>query len=401
MIRIDNLTVKPIPDVKSEGICHSRADGNPVPPHTGFILNNINLTIPTGRYFVLLGPTGAGKSVFLETIAGLLKPTAGTIRIDNTDITDVPIHKRRLGMVFQQPCLFTHKNVHDNIAYALGIAGCPRSEIKQRVHNLAEEVSVTKLLQQYPSSLSGGERQRVALARTLIGEPRYLLLDEPLSAIDTHGRAAMRNLLGWIQRHHKLTVLHVTHDFEDAMALADEMAVMNQGAIVETGTPEQLFSRPGTHFAARFLGNGNVLTGEITSDNGQARFVTRHNRFSLPPQNTTGQAYVMIAPENIVLARTLLTSSARNCVRGRIDRITLQPRGVSRVEIDAGDKLTATVLTQTIKDMNVTVGDEIFLAFKSSAVHVIEHYTDNTGRSSRNQTDGFGEGQLGIPTASV
>jgi len=341
-----------------------------------FVLGAIDLHIAEGEYFVLLGPTGAGKSVLLETICGLIKPKRGEIFVNGSEISGAAMHKRGLGVVLQEPCLFSHKRVFDNIAYALRIARMRRREIILRVEAIAEEVGVGRLLRQWPANLSGGERQRVALGRTLAGGAKCLLLDEPLSAIDASGRAAMRQLLKSLQRKHELTVLHVTHDFEEALALADRIGLMNGGRVVEIGDPEALLSRPGTHFAAQFFGQGNVLIGDIVQSNGVSVFVTKHNKYVLPPQRTSGAAYVMIGSEQIVLSRERLTSSARNCIAGRVNNIVPAAGGTARVEVDAGDVLAVTLLKRTVTEMAIKTGEKVFLAFKSSAVHVIDHCSE-------------------------
>lgn len=338
-----------------------------------FVLDQINLEIQPGEYFILLGPTGAGKTVLLETIAGVNRPVQGNIFVGSDDITHLPLHQRGLGMVFQGQCLFDHLSVFDNIAYALRVGRVPRKLIAPRVEEIADELGVEKLLRQYPPSLSGGERQRVALARTLINDPPCLLLDEPLSAIDAAGRVAMQRLLKSLQHKRNLTVLHVTHDFEEALALADRIGVMNDGRLIETGAPEQLFTQPGTHFAAEFLGGDNLFSGEVVSRNDRHVFLTKHNEFSLPPQAITGPAYLFIHPQDIVLSRGPLHSSARNCVEGKVRHVTARPAGTATIEVDAGDVFGVTVLTRTASEMHLKPGDHVYLTFKSSGTHVIAH----------------------------
>ena len=350
-----------------------------------FALSNINLEIPSGKYFVLLGPTGAGKTILLETISGLLTCRSGRITVNDRDVSTLPLHRRPVGIVFQDQCLFSHMRVRDNIAYALRIAGRSRHDINRRVNALADELGITGILKQFPHTLSGGERQQVALARTLIAEPQCLLLDEPLSAVDTVGRSTMRILLKSLQRRHNLTVLHVTHDFEDALALADMMGVMDAGRLIETGLPEQLFTQPRTQFVADFLNCGNLLNGAIVSKNGISEFVTTHNKFALPPQSITGAAYVLIKPEHIVISPEPLTSSARNCIMGRITDISTRHTGICRVEVDAGDLMHVTVLARTAQQMELQKNKQVYLTFKSSAVHVIDH-VNNFTQTSGNHT---------------
>lgn len=338
-----------------------------------FTLGRIDLDIPAGEYFVLLGPTGAGKSVLLETIAGLNRPSRGRIYIDSHDVTCQPLHKRRIGMVFQRPCLFPHLNVYDNIAYPLRVSSDKTETIKSRIEIISKELQVENLLTQAPHTLSGGEQQRVALARTLISEPKCLLLDEPISSIDAAGRDVMRRLLKSIQRKHRLTVLHVTHDFEDALALADRIGLMNQGQLVEVGHCDQLFTRPKTPFAANFLRGGNLFHGRIQSDNDVSVFVTEHNEFILPPQQREGKAYLFLPPQEIVLSRNPLDSSARNSITGTITHIQSQPGGTAGIEVDAGDRFRITVLKRTAEKMQLREKEDIVLTFKSSAVHVLEY----------------------------
>jgi len=200
-----------------------------------------------------------------------------------------------------------------------------------------------------------------------------VLLDEPLCAIDVGGRAVMRNLLRKLQNKYKLTVLHVTHDFEDALVLADRMGVMNQGQLIECGSCQELFNRPGTMFVADFLGSGNLLIGEVIPNNGQCLFVTEHNRFTVGPQKISGRAYMMVRPEHIVLSREPLISSARNSINGKVKNIVPRSAGTAGIEIDTGDLMRATLLAGTIDKMKLNIGDDVYLTFKSSAVHIIEH----------------------------
>jgi len=339
----------------------------------GFTLGRISLEIATGEYFVLLGPTGAGKSVLLSTIVGLNRGATGSIIVSDVDVSTLPVHKRGLGVVFQDQCLFDHMRVYDNIAYALKISGTARRETAQRVEAIAEDVNITSHLAKYPDELSGGQRQRVAIARALIARPKYVLLDEPLCAIDVGGRAVMRNLLRKLQNKYKLTVLHVTHDFVDALVLADRMGVMNQGQLIECGSCQELFNRPGTMFVADFLGSGNLLIGEVIPNNGQCLFVTEHNRFTVGPQKISGRAYMMVRPEHIVLSREPLISSARNSINGKVKNIVPRSAGTASIEIDTGDLMRATLLAGTIDKMKLNIGDDVYLTFKSSAVHIIEH----------------------------
>ena len=217
-----------------------------------------SLTVNAGEFMALLGPSGSGKTTLLRSIGGLDLPEEGTMRFDGQDITLVPARERRIGFVFQAYALFRHMTVAQNIAFGLNIRPFgkrpPRREIKARVDALLERMQLTGLGSRYPNQLSGGQRQRVALARALAIEPRILLLDEPFGALDAKVRKDLRQWLRKLHDDTKLTTIMVTHDQEEALALADRIAVMNLGQIEQVGTPEELKSSPATPFVKEFLG---------------------------------------------------------------------------------------------------------------------------------------------------
>jgi len=194
----------------------------------GFRLCDINLDIAVGEYFIVLGPTGAGKTILLETIAGLHQPRRGHILLDGVDITHTPPERRGIGFVYQDYALFPHLTVSGNIAFGLGLQGMGQSDIEKRVAAISQLLGIEHLLHRLPETLSGGEAQRVALARALVVEPRLLLLDEPLSALDPEAREALQRELGRIHRKLGTTTVHVTHDFEEAVALGDRIAVLRE-----------------------------------------------------------------------------------------------------------------------------------------------------------------------------
>ncbi len=201
----------------------------------------LNVDFEMGRgYCVLLGPTGAGKSVFLEVIAGIIRPDSGEVRLNGVDITSLPPEKRGIGFVPQDYALFPHLNVYKNIAY--GLRKVVKDEKERRVREIAEKLGIAHLLDRKPARLSGGERQRVALARALVIQPKLLLLDEPLSAVDLRTKGVLMDELRFVQREFEVPVLHVTHDLVEAVMLADEVAVMLNGKIVEKGELKKIFS---------------------------------------------------------------------------------------------------------------------------------------------------------------
>ena len=222
-------------------------------------VDNIHLRIPGASYCCLLGPSGCGKSTTLRMIAGHETVTSGDILLDNRNITDLPAAARGTAMMFQSFALFPHLSALDNVAFSLRMKGIDKAQRQDRAQQLLERVAMGALANRKPAELSGGQQQRVALARALITEPRVLLLDEPLSALDPFLRIQMRSELRRWQKELGLTFIHVTHSQEEAMALADMMVVMNQGRIEQVGTPHQIYNYPKSEFTARFMGGHNVI----------------------------------------------------------------------------------------------------------------------------------------------
>jgi putative spermidine/putrescine transport system ATP-binding protein len=222
-------------------------------------VDNINLRIASGSYCCLLGPSGCGKSTTLRMIAGHETVTTGDILLENRNITDLPASARGTAMMFQSFALFPHLTALDNVAFSLKMKGVDKVQRHKQAHDLLERVAMAHLAQRKPGELSGGQQQRVALARALITEPRVLLLDEPLSALDPFLRIQMRAELRRWQKALGLTFIHVTHSQEEAMALADTMVVMDHGVIIQAGSPHEVYNRPANEFVARFMGGHNVL----------------------------------------------------------------------------------------------------------------------------------------------
>ncbi len=228
-------------------------------------VRDIDLTIESGEFMVLLGPSGSGKTTILYMVAGLYKPTSGRIYFDDEDVTDVPPMKRNVGLVFQNYALYPHMKVYDNIAFPLKIRRAPEDIVREKVKEVASMLRIDHLLDRYPWQLSGGQQQRVAIARALVKEPRVLLLDEPLSNLDALLRLHVRSELKKLQKQLGLTTIHVTHDQGEAMALADRIAVINEGRLQQIGPPRKVFDSPYNTFVAGFLGTPpmNLLEGTL------------------------------------------------------------------------------------------------------------------------------------------
>ncbi|WP_072812726.1 sulfate/molybdate ABC transporter ATP-binding protein [Rhodococcus zopfii] len=226
-------------------------------------LDNVDIEIPSGSLTALLGPSGSGKSTLLRSIAGLETLDAGTVHIAGKDVTEVTPQKRDIGFVFQHYAAFKHMTVRENVAFGLKIRKRPKAEIDKKVGELLEIVGLDGFQQRYPAQLSGGQRQRMALARALAVDPQVLLLDEPFGALDAKVRADLRT---WLRRLHDevhVTTVLVTHDQEEALDIADRIAVLNRGRIEQIGTPEDLYDRPDNDFVMSFLGNVSKLNGQL------------------------------------------------------------------------------------------------------------------------------------------
>jgi spermidine/putrescine transport system ATP-binding protein len=226
-------------------------------------VDGISVEIPRGAFFALLGPSGCGKTTTLRMIGGFDEPTEGRIFLGDEDVVGLPPYKRDVNTVFQSYALFPHMTIEDNVAFGLERKGVPKGELKGRVAEMLELVGLSGFAKRKPRQLSGGQQQRVALGRALVNHPRVLLLDEPLGALDLKLRKHMQLELKRIQHEVGITFVHVTHDQEEAMTMADTIAVMNRGRIEQLGPPAELYERPATAFVAGFLGVSNLLSGTI------------------------------------------------------------------------------------------------------------------------------------------
>ncbi|WP_326636824.1 ABC transporter ATP-binding protein [Streptosporangium sp. NBC_01755] len=226
-------------------------------------VRGVTLTIAEGEFFSLLGPSGCGKTTTMRMIAGFEDPSRGNVRLHGQDVTDVPPNKRDVNMVFQSYALFPHMNVWENVAFGLRRKKVAEAEIKRRVGEILEIVDLTGREKRRPREMSGGQQQRVALARALVNNPRALLLDEPLGALDLKLRQAMQIELKRIQREVGITFVYVTHDQSEALTMSDRIAVMNDGMVEQLGTPREIYERPATAFVAGFIGTSNLLNGTV------------------------------------------------------------------------------------------------------------------------------------------
>jgi len=262
-------------------------------------VDDLSLTIAKGSFFALLGPSGCGKTTTLRMIAGLEEPTAGSIFLGETDITTTKPYQRPINTVFQNYALFPHLTIFENIAFGLRRRG--EKDVKEAVDKVLNLVELPHLAQRKPTQLSGGQQQRIALARAIVNRPALLLLDEPLGALDLKLRRQMQIELKWIQKEVGLTFVHVTHDQEEAMTMADTIAVMNEGRIEQMGSPADLYDNPKTAYVANFLGQSNLIKGTISGNDGDSLVVDLYGqKISLPKSRShsvDNSTYAGIRPE--------------------------------------------------------------------------------------------------------
>ena len=304
-------------------------------------VDQVTLDIAAGEFFSLLGPSGCGKTTSLRMIAGFEMPDSGRVHVGGQDITDVPVHRRDMGMVFQSYALFPHRTVAENVAFGLRMRDVAKPEIARRVAAALAQVALTGLEDRKPGQLSGGQQQRVALARALVVEPRVLLCDEPLGALDRKLRQQMQFELKELQRRLGVTLVFVTHDQEEALAMSDRIAVMNAGRVEQVGAPTEIYERPRTRFVADFIGEINIL-----EEAGQARALrpekirlvaTADARLAgvIETANFLGGAtlYRVRADERILLARE--THAGERSPRGPGDPVGLLWNDADTVTLEA------------------------------------------------------------------
>ena len=331
----------------------------------GFDLHDINLHIEENDFFMLMGPSGAGKTILLEAIAGLVPVKSGRIKVADQDITQLPPEKRGISIVYQDYALFPHLTVANNIRYGLRFQKIEKSEGDQRLDQLLKLLNLQHLANRSPETLSGGEQQRVAMARALIVNPRVLLLDEPLSALDPRLREEFRLVLKRLQQQSTATILMVTHDFAEALALGHRGAIVNAGQIEQSGSMEELFQRPQSTMVADFVGMKNLFAVTILEETARIKNL----QIQLGHSHDRGEGFIAIRPEDIVLSTEQLQSSMRNSFQGRISQIISQGFYYEvHVTVD-GINFCALVTKGALLEMELQEGKEIYLFFKSTAIH--------------------------------
>ena len=352
------------------------ADGNAPPAvqlkgvtkHFGKVIavHKIDLEIPDGFLTTLLGPSGCGKTTILRMIAGLEKPTEGDIFIKGQRVNDTPIHKRNLGMIFQNYALFPHKTIFDNVAFGLKYRNVSKADVQAKVKQALEVVRLPGVEQRMPFQLSGGQQQRIALARAIVIEPDVLLMDEPLSALDENLREEMRVEVSNLQEMLGITSIFVTHDQREALTMSDSIVVMNDGRKQQEGPPEEVYDAPASHFVADFIGHSNFFTGEIAQVDNDLITVKfkdgRRLKVAQPGDWQTGQQVEVVArAQKVYLTHKdqSLDETAENLFQGKIkDRSYMGGEVRFFIELDSG---TTIHVIGGVKEMLYKRKDEVLV----------------------------------------
>ncbi len=336
-------------------------------------VEDVDLEIQGGEFVTLLGPSGCGKTTTLRMIAGLEMPSAGSVYLEGQDVTYTPPEKRPVNMVFQAYALFPHMTIAENIAFGPMIKKWPRQEIDRRVEEMLKLVQLEGFGSRKPTQLSGGQAQRVALARALINGPKVLLLDEPLGALDLKLRKAMQLELRGIHERLGMTFVYVTHDQEEAMVMSDRIVLMNKGRIVQIGSPTEIYNNPGSEFVSRFIGEANLLEGQVRAIEADHTELEADGLMLFAPHNSrlaAGQrAIVSIRPEraNLFSRREDIPESCKNVVEGRVESaIFLGPIARYHVRLP-GDHLL--VVDQATRDgaLAYHVDDRLYVGWETTS----------------------------------
>jgi putative spermidine/putrescine transport system ATP-binding protein len=331
----------------------------------GFVvaLEPTSLSMNAGEFLTLLGPSGSGKTTLLQMICGLIEPTAGRIYIDGKDETATPVHKRGLGLVFQHYALFPHLTVSENIGFPLQMRGLSKGEIDAGVNDALQMVKLDHLAERFPAELSGGQQQRVALARCFIYKPSIILMDEPLGALDKKLRELMQLEIKRLHRETAATIIYVTHDQEEALALSDRICLMNHARIEQIDAPRKIYAQPRTVFAAEFIGLSNILKGKVKrGPDGTTYLDTPYGALTATLTDLTPgtEAALLVRPEKLSL-----DSNAENILRGRVTEIVyVGSETRTMVEIAPGMVLTVRSASEAPK---LALGQEVCVGWAADS----------------------------------
>jgi len=338
-----------------------------------FQLKDVSLDCEQGDYVVIIGPTGSGKSVILETIAGFYKPDKGKIILEGKDITNVPPEQRNMSIVYQDYVLFPHMSVYDNIAYGLKKKISDKSFIEKEVKAIARLLKIEHLLHRLPTTLSGGEAQRTAIARALVVKPRLLLMDEPFSALDVKTKEELRQLVKTAIKEYQTTTIHVSHDLDDVWSLATKVVMMQRGKILQVGPPEHIFTSPVNDFVAEFVGTNTLKCKIIGRKNGFTLLEAGKNvKLYSKDQGTPGkEVMVAIRPEHILISSEPIFDHTPNAFCGLITETKVQGGFVwLTLNID-GLSFKAILTNNAYELLKLKEKTKVFIAVKSRDVRIV------------------------------
>jgi ABC-type Fe3+/spermidine/putrescine transport system ATPase subunit len=337
-----------------------------------FALRDVNLAVKRGEYFILLGPTGAGKTVLLEAIAGVQPIKTGEIWLGGQDVTRMAPEQRRASIVYQDHMLFPHYSARENITFGLKMRREEPRQIATALNRVVALLGIEPLLHRKPDTLSGGEKQKVALARAIVTDPEVLLLDEPLGALDPRTRDGVQQELVRLQDGLGITVLHVTHDFEEAITMGDRIAVIDEGAIRQVGAPDEIFRHPNSELVARFTMAGNVFAGTAAQGiDGRTVFVVDGAEI-ITDADVEGPCHASIRPEDILVSdapAAVFAEDGYNHFSGVVTQI-FNKGSIVHVTVNLPPPLTCLLTRRSYQEMNLRVGQQVYLTLAASAVHL-------------------------------
>jgi putative spermidine/putrescine transport system ATP-binding protein len=336
-------------------------------------VSHVSLQVEEGEFFSLLGPSGCGKTTMLRMLAGFISPTAGVISIGGQNVTGLPPEKRDVGIVFQNYAIFPHMNVFDNIGFGLRMRKLARPEIDRRVREALEQVGLTGYERRYQRELSGGEQQRVALARVLVTQPRILLLDEPLSALDKKLREEMKYWIRDLHAQLRLTTMYVTHDQGEALTMSDRIAVMRAGRVEQVGTPREVYEQPRTHFVTDFIGESNILPVRVIDvDQQYARLQLDGFSIAAPRRDQVSpgqQLSLVIRPEHILMGAEA-ERRGLNQLKGRVTK-QLYHGSLIRYELRIGEHALVAESQNTLAQQVFPVGAEVSVGWHPASCSML------------------------------
>ena len=335
-----------------------------------FALTNIDLSIAQGSYFVLLGPTGSGKTLLLEAIVGAYRPSKGQIIVNGKNVTRLPPEKRGISYAPQNYLLFENMRVQKNVEFGLHARGVPEADRQDRTERLLGLLGISHLANRFPRNLSGGEKQRVSLARALAVEPRAVLLDEPLSSVDPETKSSILDYLRRVHKETGVTIIHVTHDHLEAAAVAERMGVIRNGKIVQVGAPTEVLESPSTEASSIFHAE-NLIEGKVVRKESDIALVDVGGGNIIEAlTDRTGPVILHIRPEDILVSKQALASSARNQLSGKVTEITDLGATV-RLRISGETRIITTITKRSFFEMQLNIGSPVRAVFKTTTIEVL------------------------------